>query len=104
MRSLAVRDEMAWWSDPVPFYLLGAVLGVPMRRVKAEAALRYRLYQDGEVVIDRESVGVREAKLCSEYLLRRSKMRAASRALGQSIATMVCQIERELCGKDAPAE
>ena len=94
--SLSVRDELQWWSDPVPLYIVGGLIGLPMRRVRGEAVLRCRLLKGDEVIMDEECIGDRGPRLCSEYLLRRSRTKAASGALAHGTAKMVLRIEKAL--------
>jgi len=97
--SLSVRDELQWWSDPVPLYIVGGLVGLPMRRVRAEAVIRCRLIKGDEVVMDEECIGERGPRLCSEYLLRRSRTKAACGALAHGTAKMVLRIEKALAAE-----
>lgn len=97
IRSVMVRDEMKWWSDPVPLYLVGALVGIPMRTVRAEAIFRCRLYQEGSLILDEEIRGETGPRLAEEAFLGRARTKAACRAVASGIARMVCSIERTLC-------
>jgi len=102
--TLSVKDELQWWSDPVPIYLLGSVFGIPMRQIRGECLLRCRLLKDGKVIMDEEYLGTRRPRLCSEYLLRRSRTKAACGALANATAKMILRLDRQLASYEALEE